>query len=335
MKQRMTIRDVAREAGVSHQTVSRVINESSDISPLTRGRVLEAIQKLNYRPSRTARSLAMQRTQTVGLLVPNIANPYFAEIAHGAQQVARAHNYSVFLGNTGWEPQEELQLLYSLASHPVDGIILCSARSSDADLTTFCDYYRPLVLGGRIFEHRNVSLVLRADDQGMQLIIEHLQQKGHTRIGFLAGPVVEPTMSNALMVHEFRRAMQNAGLSLCESWIAPGPLTMEGGYHTARLLLAHHPEITALCAHNDLMAIGAIKACREVGRKVPTDCAVIGYNDVGLAAMYDPPLTTVHVDSFAVGRQQMQRLLDMINHPDEYFPSLITPIDGLIQRGSG
>ncbi|MEZ4865207.1 MAG: LacI family DNA-binding transcriptional regulator [Caldilineaceae bacterium] len=335
MKQRVTIRDVARAAGVSHQTVSRVINGSEELSPATRSRVLEAIQRLNYRPSRTARSLAMQRTQTVGLLVPNIANPYFAEIAHGAQEAARAQHYSVLLGNTNWEPPEELQLLHSLAAHPVDGIILCSARSSDEALTAFCDSYRPIVLGGRLFTHPNASLVRSDHASGMRLVIQHLQRQGHTKIAMLAGPMVAPTMSNALRLNEFRRAMSCAGLTLDGRWIVHGPLTMEGGYQSARHLFATVPEVTALCAHNDLVAIGAMKACREGGRRVPAECAVIGYNDTDLAAMVDPPLTTVRVDTFAVGRQQMQRLLEMIAQPEQTFPELILPVTELVERGSG
>ena len=335
MKQRITIRDVAQAAGVSHQTVSRVINNHDNISPATRRRVEEAIQQLGFRPSRTARNLATQRSMTVGLLVPNIANAYFAEVAHGAQEVARASHYSVFLGNTNWDPQEELQLLHSLASYPVDGIILCSARCSDAELTAFCDSFRPVVLGGRIFTHPNTNMVRSAHDQGMDLVIAHLQQQGHTKVAFLAGPKVGPTMSNALRLNEFRRAMQGAGFAIDEEWICHGALTMEGGYHSALRLLTIAPDVTAICAHNDLVAIGAMKACRELGRRVPEDCAVIGYNDTDLAAMVDPPLTSVRVDTFEVGRQQMQRLLEMIAKPEQRFAELVLPVTELVQRSSG
>jgi LacI family transcriptional regulator len=320
---------------VSHQTVSRVINNQDKISVATRRRVEEAIRQLNFRPSRTARNLATQRTLTVGLLVPNIANPYFAEVAHGAQEVARANHYSVFLGNTDWDPAEEQQLLYSLASYPVDGIILCSARSSDEELSAFCDSYRPIVLGGRLFTHPHASLVRSDHRAGMRLVVDHLQRQGHTRIAMLAGPSVAPTMSNALRLNEFCDAMRDAALAVDERWIAHGPLTMEGGYLSARHLFAIAPEITAICAHNDLMAIGALKACREIGRKVPTDCAVIGYNDTDLAAMVEPALTSVRVDTFEVGRQQMQRLLAMMGQLEDCFSELLLLVTELVQRASG
>lgn len=335
MNQRVTIRDVARAAGVSHQTVSRVINNHDKISVATRRRVEEAIRQLNFRPSRTARNLATQRTQTVGLLVPNIANPYFAEVAHGAQEVARASHFSVFLGNTNWDPTAEQQLLHSLASYPVDGIILCSARSSDEELSAFCDSYRPIVLGGRLFTHPHASLVRSDHRAGMRLVVDHLQRQGHTRIAMLAGPAVAPTMSNALRLNEFCDAMRDASLAVDERWIVHGPLTMEGGYQSAHRLFTTAPEITAICAHNDLMAIGALKACRESGRKVPTDCAVIGYNDTDLAAMVEPALTSVRVDTFEVGRQQMQRLLEMMGQPEDCFSELLLPVTELVQRASG
>lgn len=335
MKERITIREVAAAAGVSHQTVSRVINNRSAISPTTRQRVLDAIEKLNFRPSRTARNLATQRTMTVGLLVPNIANPYFAEVAHGAQEVARASHFSVFLGNTDWDPAAEQQLLHSLASYPVDGIILCSARSSDEELGAFCDSYRPIVLGGRLFTHPHASLVRSDHRAGMRLVVDHLQRQGHTRIAMLAGPAVAPTMSNALRLNEFRDAMRDAGLAVDERWICHGALTMEGGYQSARHLFATAPEITAICAHNDLMAIGALKVCRELGRKVPTDCAVIGYNDTDLAAMVEPALTSVRVDTFEVGRLQMRRLLEMILQPEQAYAELIIPVTQLVRRASG
>jgi len=335
MKQRATIRDVARRAGVSHQTVSRVINNKAEISSSTRARVLEAIRELNYRPSRTAQGLAKQRTQVVGFIVPNIANPYFAELADGVQSLARQNEYNVFLGSTNWEPAEELRLLYSLAAQPVDGIILCSARSSETELRAFCDYFQPLVLTGRIFDHPGVSCVLRAYEESMQAMIAHLIERGHTAIGMLAGPPTAPTMSNALQAAGFRNALKFYGLPVHEEWIVSGPLTAEGGYQTARRLLTQYPRVTALCAHNDLVAIGAIHACRTLGRTVPADCAVIGYNDMDLAAMVYPPLTTMHVDTWEVGRRMMERLLAMIEHPDTDFPQITLPVNQLVVRESG
>lgn len=335
MTQRTTIRDVAQEAGVSHMTVSRVLNNKENITPATRQKVLAAIKKLNFHPSRSARNLAMQRSNSIGFIVPDIANPFFGEIATGVQEAAQTNDYHVFLANTGWDAKEERTLLYSLASYPVDGIILCSARSSDEELRAFCGYFQPVVLGGRNLEQSNARVILRDSVAGMTLVIEHLLAQGHAAIGMLAGPTAAPTMSTEMHTAGFRQALQYFGQPIHEEWISHGPTTAEGGYTSACQLLQAAPEVTALCAHNDLMAIGALKACRELGRRVPEDCAVIGYNDIGLAVMVEPALTTVRVATQEIGRAHVQRIIEMIDRPGQSYPPLFYPEPRLIVRESG
>lgn len=333
--QRPTIRDVAREAGVSHMTVSRVLNNKGKISPETRQKVQSAIKKLNFRPSRTAQNLAVQRTNSIGFIVPDIANPFFGEIAKGVQEAAHQSGKNVFLGNTGWSPEEEMNLLYSLASYPVDGIILCSARSSDDELRAFCEYFRPVVLGGRHLEGSNAQIALRDSLSGMSMVLKHLLAQGHQNIGMLAGPSAGPTISTEMHTAGFRQAMVNCNMPINEAWISHTPTTPEGGYEGALRLLKDHPELTALCAHNDLMAIGALKACKELGRRVPQDCAVVGYNNMRLAAMVDPPLTTVHVNAHNIGKAHVERIQEMLESPEQAHPINYYPEPQLIVRESG
>lgn len=335
MTQRATIRDVAREAGVSHMTVSRVLNNKGKISPATREKVLSTIEKLNFHPSRTARNLAMQRTYSLGFIVPDIANPYFGEIAKGVQEAARQSGQNVFLGNTGWSPEEEIKLLYSLASYPVDGIILCSARSSDAELRTFCDYFQPVVLGGRKLANSSARVALRDSVAGMTLVVEHLLRMGHKNIGMLAGPTAAPTMSTEMHTAGFRQTLINLDIPVNEALISHTLTTSKGGYEGAIRLLTDHPEITALCAHNDLMAIGALKACKKLGRRVPQDCAVIGYNDIRLADMVDPPLTTIRVNAHEIGKAHVGRIAEMLESSDRDYPMRYYPKPELIVRESG
>lgn len=330
----ITIRDVARLAGVSHQTVSRVINDKSEIRPDTRQRVLQAMQELGYRPSRIAQSMNTRRTFTVGMVIPSIANPYFSEMVRGVQNFAEARGYNVFLANTDWNPTKEKQMLYSLADHSVDGVILCSARLPDEDLIAFAERHGPLVLSGRHLHHRGISLVEQDHDQGGQVAVEHLVQQGHTCIGVLTGPSTPPTMSNALRALAIIRAIRDCGLQMHEEWIVPGEMNPEGGYQSTRWLLPAHPEITALICHNDLVAIGAMHACRELGLRVPQDCAVVGHNDISLAAMVNPPITTVRVDRYKLGQELMRRALKMVDDPEGDHPPLILPVDGLIKRES-
>lgn len=335
MNQKATIRDVARVAGVSYQTVSRVINGKAEVKRDTRERVLGAMSQLNYRPSRIAQSLSTQRTYTIGLVVPNIANPYFSDVAHGLQHRARQHDYNIFLCNTGWDPVEELHVLNTLAAQQVDGIILHGSRCSEEELKSFLEMCRsPLILGGREFYGPGISTSATDDVQGATLAVKHLKAKGHTAIGLLVGEKTAPTMSNARRLAAFRAALESCGLPIHEKWIRHGELTAPGGHSSAQQLLSCEREITALLAHNDLVAIGAIKACQEMGRNVPEDVAIIGFSDIDLAAMVTPTLTTIHIDTYSHGQQIMDRMLDMIDDPDREYPPLIAPADKLIVRES-
>jgi LacI family transcriptional regulator len=331
MNRRVTIEDVARLAGVSRQTVSRAINNKGEISPLTLNRVMEAVEALDYRPSGVARGLATQRTRTIGLIVPDITNPFFPEVARGVQDVARGNGYSVFLCNTDESPREELQALQSLAAQPVDGIILFGSRISDDDLIAFTDRYHPLVVLNRFLQRPGVSLILVDNQRGAKLAVDYLADQRHAAIGLLAGPVTSP--SSAQRVEGYRQAMAAHGLPVDENWILPGPPTIEGGYDATRLLLGGHPQITALFAYNDLRAWGAIQACQDLGRRVPHQCTIIGFDDIRLAAMVSPSLTSVRVDKYYLGQQAMSRLLNMLEEPEAAFPPIQVGVE-LVMRES-
>jgi LacI family transcriptional regulator len=332
MKRRVTIEDVARAAGVSRQTVSRAVNNKGEISPATRERVLEAVRALEYRPSRVARGLATRRTRTIGLVVPDITNPFFPEIARGVQDVARGADYSVFLCNTDESPEEELQVLHSLAAQPVDGILLFGSRTNDDDAVAFADDYRPLVVLNRVLEHPGVSLILVDNQRGAKLAVDHLADGGHTAIGMLAGPVASP--SSAQRVEGFRQALADRGLSISEDWILPGHPTMEGGHAAARRLLTGHPQVSALFTYNDLSALGAAQACLELDRRVPDGCAIVGFDDVRLAAMVSPSLTSVRVDKYYLGQQAMIRLLAMLDEPDATFPPVQVDVELVVREST-
>ena len=332
MKRRITIEDVARAAGVPRQTVSRAINNKGEISPATQERVMEAVQALDYRPSRVARGLATRRTRTIGLVVPDITNPFFPEIARGVQDSARGEDYSVFLCNTDESPDEELQVLHSLAAQPVDGILLFGSRIGDADLAAFADGYRPLVVFNRFLAHPAVSLILVDNQRGAKLAVDHLADQGHTAIGLLAGPVTSP--SSAQRVEGFRQAMAARGLPTPEDWILPGRPTIKGGYQAARRLLAEHPQVSGLLAYNDLSALGAVQACAELGRRVPGGCAIIGFDDIGLAAMVSPSLTSVRVNKYYMGQQATIRLLAMLDEPDATFPPIRVDVELVVREST-
>ncbi|MHB1319107.1 MAG: LacI family DNA-binding transcriptional regulator [Anaerolineae bacterium] len=330
---RVTIADVAREVGVSMMTISRVINGRDDVSAATRQRVLDAIERMGYRPRSIARGLATRHTGTLGLVVPDIANPFFSEVARGVEQVAYAQGYNVFLCNTDEDPARELDVLGSLEEKRVDGIVLCSSRLGDEDLQMVVDSCPVVVLvnrrlrsepvgagqnrtGGRAGYAAQtavltaVTAVLVDDVMGGRLAAEHLIGRGHRAIGYLSGPVGSHSGQGRLA--GYAAAMASAGLPREEGWTEPCAPTAEQGRTAAAQALHSYPELTALICYNDLVAVGALHACREIGRFVPDDLAIVGFDDIPVAALVTPALTTCRIPRHALGATAMGLLLDRI-----------------------
>jgi LacI family transcriptional regulator len=316
--------DVAREAGVSSMTVSRVINSKGDVSEATRERVLAAIERLDYRPSGIARGLATQRTGTLGLVVPDVANPFFADVARGVEHGAYAEGYNVFLCNTEEDPERELVVLKSLAEKRVDGLMLCSSRLPEDRLQSVLTQHPRVVLVNRRLEGDRVRSVLVDDERGGRLATELLIGAGHRKIGYLSGPRV--SHSGRERGIGYRAALEAAGVNPDSAWVRPCQPMVAGGQAAACELLAAHPEITALFCYNDLVAVGALQACAELGRRVPDDLAVVGYDDVPLAALVTPALTTCRVARYELGSQTVGLLLDQINDcPEECDEIVLAP----------
>lgn len=308
----VTMADVAREAGVSMMTVSRVVNDKGDVSVATRERVLEAIDRLGYRPSSIARGLATRRTGTLGLVVPDVANPFFAEVARGVEQVAYAEGYNVFLCNTDEDPERELEVLGSLEEKRVDGIVLCSSRLASDDLYIVVESHPAVVLVNRRADGAgaNVAAVLVDDVTGGRLATEHLLEAGHRAIGFVAGPLGSHSGQGRLA--GYAAALVEAGVERDAGWVEPSSPVVEGGRIAARRLLSRHPELTALICYNDLVAVGTLGACRELGLHVPHDLAVVGFDDIPLAALVTPPLTTCRIPRVELGLKAGELLFGQI-----------------------
>lgn len=293
-------------------TVSRVVNDKGPVSVDTRQRVLDAIQRLGYRPSGIARGLATRHTGTLGLVVPDVANPFFAEVARGVEQVAYAEGYNVFLCNTDEDPDRELDVLGSLEEKRVDGIVLCSSRLDNDDLGMAVASHPSVVLVNRradgLIQHG--AAVLVDDVMGGRLATGHLVSRGHRAIGFLAGPL--GSRSGHGRLDGYRAAMAAAGLAVDPGWVLHGTPVAEGGRDAALALLAAHPALSALLCYNDLVAVGALRACADLGRRVPEDVAVVGFDDIPLAALVTPALTTCRIPRHALGVRAVRLLLAQV-----------------------
>lgn len=310
MPRRVTMADVAREAGVSVMTVSRVVNGKDGISAATRQRIQTIIDRLGYRPSEIARGLVTQRTATLGLVVPDNANPFFSEVARGVEHLAYDAGYNVILCNTDEDVAREVSVLRLLEEKRVDGVVLCSPRLQDAELRDALTYHPAVMLINRPLPDSHFDHLMIDDELGGRLATAHLLSRGHTRIGFLAGP--EASSSGRRRQAGYRAALQEAGITPDAAWVRHCAPTVEGGKEAAHHLLNAQPALTALFCYNDLTAIGTLIACREAGRRVPEDLAVVGYDDIPMAALITPPLTTCHVPRYEIGRQATRLLLDRV-----------------------
>jgi LacI family transcriptional regulator len=335
MPQRVTMADVAREAGVSLMTVSRVVNHKDGISEATRQRIQGIIDRLGYRPSDIARSLATDRTGTIGLIVIDNANPFFSEVARGVEHIAHAEGYNVFLCNTEEDTQRELAVLRSLEEKRVDGLVLCSSRLADAELSAALANHPAVVLVNRCLDDARVGSIEVDDVKGGQLAGEHLIARGHKAIGMLAGP--QNSYSGRQRTDGYRAALAAASLPYRPEWTRHCLPFVESGYRAAYDLLTAHPALTALFCYNDLSAVGALQACRALNRRVPDDLAVMGFDDIPLASWVTPTLTTCRLPMYDMGRQAMYLLLDHINRAsreDESFERHIVIEPELVIRAS-
>ncbi|MCP4141196.1 MAG: LacI family transcriptional regulator [Chloroflexi bacterium] len=331
-RSRITIRDVADRAGVSHQTVSRVINNSERVTPETRERVKVAIKELGYRPSRLAQSMVTQKTRTIGLVVADITNPFFFEVARGVQDTALAQGYNVFVCNTDDNPQGEQDILTLLASQEVDGVILATVSSPEEELLAFAENYKPLVVINRDIPHPKASLVSVDILKGAKLAVEHLIERGHRNIAMLSHIGHKP--DEMRRVHGYRETLLAHDITPNEEWLVLAPPNLAGGYEATQTLLKEHPEVTAIFTYNDLMAIGALRSCHDMGMRVPQDCAVMGFDDIKFSAMTQPSLSSISYDKYVVGQKAMQRLFEMFEEPDFTFAPIPLGVELVIREST-
>lgn len=328
----ITLRDVARKAGVSVKTVSRVVNNQGEISEETRQRIASVIREMGYRPNLVARGLVTQRTHTLGLVVPDITNPFFPEVARGVQDVARRHRYNVFLCNSGEDKQEELNVLNSLAEQGVDGIIISPCYSTGENLVQFAAAFRPIVTINHMYAHPNISMILTENVHGAKLAVDYLVGKGHCQIGMVAG--LEKSLNRARRIFGFTEAMKAHGLEVIIENIEGVTPNVESGYAAALSLFAKQPQLSAIFVYNDLMALGVLQACRMLGRRIPEDCAIVGFDDIQMAGLIYPPLTTVHVDKYRLGQEAVGRLLEMLDQPEANFSPISLEVELVIRQSA-
>jgi DNA-binding LacI/PurR family transcriptional regulator len=319
-----TIRDVARAAGVSASTVSRALSSPEMVNAVTREKVRRAAERLGYHPNRAARGLITGRTGNLGLIVPDLSNPFFADVVKGAQARAREHDYALFIADTDEEPGVEADLVRAL-SKQVDGLVVCSPRMEEAALRELGAEATLVLMHRRVEDVPSVA-VDNAD--GMRQALAHLAALGHHRVALAAGP--RTSWSNGERVRGLRDAATDLGLDLVE--IGNFPPHPSGGVAAADLVLAS--KATAVVAYNDVVAIGLLNRLAARGIDVPSQLSVVGVDDIGMAQMTHPALTTVRIPKQESGRAAVNLLLAVLHH-DESTTQRQLPTQLIIRQSTG
>lgn len=300
-------------------TVSRVVNGNPNVKPLTRKKVLAAIERLGYRPNAVARGLASKKTTTVGVIIPDISSLFFSELARGIEDIATMYKYNIILCNSDQRMEKELQLINTLLEKQVDGLLFMGAEIKEDHLQAFTSAQVPIVLAAtRDADNTLPSVTIdhfQAAYDATKALIEH----GHKRIAMITGPINDPL--GGLMRYEgYKKALADAGISHDEKLVAHGNYFYESGLRTAGEFLKLSDPPTAIFAASDEMAIGAIHAVQDAGLNVPGDIEVIGHDNIRLVEMVRPRLTSVVQPMYDIGAVAMRLLTKYMNneHVEEH-----------------
>jgi DNA-binding LacI/PurR family transcriptional regulator len=326
----VSIKDIAKAAGVSHSTVSRALADSPLVAEGTKRRVRRLAKEMGYSPSAIARGLVTKRTYTVGLVVTTIADPFVAEVVGGIEETALDNGYSVILCDSNAEPQREITAVRTLREKRVDGIIVTASRVGNLYLPLLEEVEVPIVLVNNQQEGRYVYSVATDNVHGGEMAINHLLELGHRRIGYIAVP--EKTSSSLERLKGYKRALQAHKVEVTDSLISSGNGWPDGGERGMRQLLALSSPPTAVFCYNDMTAVGAIAEAKRMGFRVPQDISVVGFDDIAFAAYVDPPLTTIEQRKYEMGQIAMRMVLDILAGADAV--SDITLQGRLVMRGS-
>ncbi len=305
-----SIYDVAKEAGVSVFTVSAVINGKSHVGKILQQRVEAAITKLSYRPNLLARSLAQRRTHTIGIVVPDISNPFFPLVVRGAEDAAQKHGYNILLCDSDDRADQEEQCLEVLLAKRVDGILLTKAPNdfSPSLRQLIQDVKVPFVLLMRTYPSLTEDAVITDDYAGAYEAVRQLARAGHRRIGLLGGPV---KVSNGRERWQgFRDALEAHGLTHDRDLVFEGDYRIESGYRGGHALLSRRPD--GIYVANYLMTVGLLKAALEMGMRCPENFGLVSFDDYPWLAIFRPRLTTVELPKYQIGFEATELLLERI-----------------------
>lgn len=332
---RTTLKDVAQRAGVSYQTVSRVVNDKGEVLPETRARVAQVMRELNYRPSMIARSMVSGRAFTLGCISPNLTDYTFASLIEGAESFAREHGYLLLSASAAHADDVARFCDEIVKSGRVDGLLVINpyADARHKHVEELNAEGIPVVYLGARPRHGKIPSVHLDDENAGYQATQHLISQGHVHIATLLGPPNEDCVDDRLV--GYRRALRDARISFSKRLVRSGDWSASSGYDAMKQIIALGAEFSAVFAQNDRMAVGAIRALREAGRQVPQDVSVIGFDDMPLATYFDPPLTTMHQDTFRIGCTAAELMLETLTGGQASRAQISIPAELVVRQSTG
>ncbi|MBI4671174.1 MAG: LacI family DNA-binding transcriptional regulator [Chloroflexi bacterium] len=325
-----TNKDVARRAGVSIATVSRVVNQLPNVRPALRRRVLRAVKELNYEPSRTAQRLRVKRSHVLGVIVSDIQNPFFTSVVRGIEDTAYQHGYSLVLCNSDEDTAKEKLYIDVMRAEGVAGLIVAPTRQTNTHLRALLQQHIPVVAIDRVLHGKHLDNVMVDNVEGARQAVIHLLELGHRRIGMVSTRFISTGTERQ---QGYLNAFQERGLRADRRLIALGAPKPESGYACTRELLNREPRPTAIFVANNMMLVGALSAIREAGLRAPHEISIVGFDDLPWAPLLEPPLTTIAQPTYELGKCAVELALKRIASPDRAAEQVRLKT-GLIVRGS-
>jgi len=327
----ITIYDVAREAGVSMATVSRVVNGNPNVKPTTRKKVLETIERLGYRPNAVARGLASKKTTTVGAIIPDISSMFFADLARGIEDIATMYKYNIILANSDRNKDKELQLINTMLEKQVDGILFMGGEISEEHIRQLTSNSVPVVLSSTYDETNTIPSVNIDNEKAAYEATKFLIEQGNNNVAFIYGH--DETPISRFKFEGYKRALVEFDFTLTQDFIVNVDYSYDSGIKAVRQLLSLQRKPTAVFVASDEMALGVIHGAQDMGYRVPEDLEVFGFNNTRLATMVRPTLSTIVQPMYDIGAVSMRLLTKFMNNEEVEDKKIILP-HRIIERDS-
>jgi DNA-binding LacI/PurR family transcriptional regulator len=310
MRKPISLKEIARLANVSHPTVSRALKNSPLISQSTRDRIHKIASEHGYQPNRNARSLVTQRSNSIGCVVTDIADPFISEVISAVEQVAAQHDYSIILTNSGGDPDREMRAVRSLVERAIDGVLVIASIAGGAPSPYFSEREIPIVLINNHHPGNFVHSIGVANFEGAQLMTQHLLELGHRRIGYIGNQFGGQAVKDR--TRGYRAAFKKAQVRLPSEFVIHTESSLDGGYRGMKQLLELPTRPTAVFCYDDITALGAYRAIRSAGLRVSKDISVAGFDDLFFSSYLEPSLTTLSQPMREMGERAMKLLLELV-----------------------